>query len=137
MSKSVNNVQLLGRLGKDPELTYTKSDTAVCKFSLATGDSYKDKTGKEVNTTEWHNIEIWEKLALIADQYLVKGSQVYIEGRLKTDVYEKNGEKKYSTKIVARQLVFLDKAPDVEKKPEPKKEEFTDFTMPEDDDTPF
>ena len=107
MSRSVNKVTLLGRLGKDPELKYTPQGTAVCKFTVATGEAYTDKNGQKQETTEWHNVVIWEKLGEIANQYLRKGRQVYLEGRIATRSYEKDGEKKYFTEVVANQMVLL------------------------------
>ena len=109
MAKSVNKVILIGHLGKDPEVKYTPSGTPVAKFSLATNERYKDKDGNWQDRTEWHNITAWQRTAEIAGEYLKKGSQVYIEGRLRTDSWDdKNtGEKKYRTEIVVNDLVLL------------------------------
>ena len=109
MAKSVNKVILVGHLGKDPEVKYTPSGTPVAKFSLATNERYKDKDGNWQDRTEWHNITAWQRTAEIAGEYLKKGSQVYIEGRLRTDSWDdKNtGEKKYRTEIVVNDLVLL------------------------------
>ena len=105
----VNKCIIIGRLGKDPELKYTQSGDAVAKFSVATSETLKDKnTGEKKEKTEWHNIEAWKKMAEICGEYLHKGSQVYIEGRLKTDIWEdKDGNKRYTTKIVAQSLQML------------------------------
>lgn len=105
----VNKCIIIGRLGKDPELKYTQSGDAVAKFSVATSETWKDKnTGEKKEKTEWHNIEAWKKMAEICGEYLHKGSQVYIEGRLKTDIWEdKDGNKRYTTKIVAQSLQML------------------------------
>jgi single-strand DNA-binding protein len=109
MPKSVNKVILLGHLGKDPEVKYTPSGTAVAKFSIATNERYKDKEGNWQDRTEWHNIVAWQKTAEICGEYLKKGKQVYIEGRLRTDSWEDKNtkEKKYRTEIVVDDLVLL------------------------------
>jgi single-strand DNA-binding protein len=109
MAKSVNKVILIGNLGKDPEVKYTPSGTAVAKFSLATNERYKDKAGEWQDRTEWHNIVCWQRTAEIAGEYLKKGRAVYIEGRLQTRSWEDktSGQKKYMTEIVANDLVLL------------------------------
>jgi len=104
---SVNKVILIGRLGKDPELKTTASGQNVCSFSLATSESWKDKNGQKQEKTEWHNINAWGKLGEIAGQYLQKGREVYIEGRISTQTWEKDGEKKYKTIIEASDIKFL------------------------------
>ena len=105
---SVNKVILIGRLGQDPELKYTPSGTAVCNFSVATSESFQDKSGAKQDKTEWHRIVIWGKLAETCNQYLAKGSQAYIEGGLQTRSWEnKEGVKMYTTEIVARSVQFL------------------------------
>ncbi len=109
MAKSVNKVILVGNLGKDPEIKYTPSGTAVAKFSLATNEGYKDKAGQWQERTEWHNIVAWQRLAEIVGEYVKKGSKVYIEGRLQTSSWDdkETGQKKYKTEIVANDLVLL------------------------------
>jgi len=108
MARGLNKVTLIGNLGKDPELKYTNSGVAVATFSLATSDSWKDQEGNMQERTEWHNIVAWRKLAEICGQYLKKGSQVYIEGKIQTRSYnDKEGVKKYITEIVADQLLML------------------------------
>lgn len=109
MAKGLNKVMLIGHLGKDPEMSYTPSGVAVCKFSLATNDGYKGEDGNWIETTEWHNITAWRKLAETCSQYLKKGSKIYLEGKIQTDTYEKDGKKNYFTKIVMNELVMLDK----------------------------
>ena len=104
---SLNKVMLIGRLGKDPEVRFTPSGAAVASFSVATDDSYKDKEGKKVEQTEWHNITAWQKLAELCGEYLKKGSLVCVEGKMKTEKYEKDGVTKYSTKVVASNVIFL------------------------------
>lgn len=108
--KSLNKVQLIGNLGKDPELSYTPSGVAVAKFSVATGEKWKDQEGNLQERTEWHNIVAWRKLAEICGQYLKKGSKVYLEGRLQTRSWDdKNtGAKRYATEIIADDLIMLD-----------------------------
>lgn len=107
--KSVNKVILVGNLGKDPELKYTPSGTAVAKFSIATSSRYKDKSDQWQEQTEWHNVVAWARLAEIAGEYLKKGSKVYVEGRLQTRSWDdKNtNQKKYMTEIVVNDLVLL------------------------------
>lgn len=108
MSRSVNKVILLGRLGKDPELKYTPSGQAVTKFSLATSERWKDKgSGEFQERTEWHNIVCWSKLAETANQYLTKGSSVYIEGRLQTRSWEdKENKRHYMTEVIVNEMVM-------------------------------
>lgn len=104
---SLNKVMLIGRLGQDPELRYTQQGASVCSFSLATDEGYKDQTGNMVEKTEWHRVVIWRKLAEIANQYLRKGSLVYIEGKLTTRMWEKDGHKNYTTEIIASDMTML------------------------------
>ena len=109
MAKSVNKVILVGNLGKDPEIKYTPSGIPVAKFSLATNERFKDKSGEWQDRTEWHNIVAWQRLAEIVGEYVKKGSKLYIEGSLRTSSWEdkQSGEKKYRTEIVAQDLVLL------------------------------
>lgn len=109
--RGLNKVMLIGHLGKDPELSYTPSGVAVCKFSLATNESYKGDDGNWVDRTEWHNITAWRKLAEICSQYLKKGSKIYLEGKIQTDTYDKDGKKNYFTKIVMNEMLMLDNKP--------------------------
>jgi single-strand DNA-binding protein len=105
---SVNKVILVGRLGRDPETRYTGSGQAVANFTLATDSSFKDRSGERQKRTEWHRIVAWGKLAEICQQYLKKGSQVYIEGRLQTREWEdKSGQKRTTTEIVASDMRML------------------------------
>lgn len=104
----LNKVMIIGRLGKDPELKYTPSSMAVCNFSVATTEKYKDKSGVMQENTEWHNIVVWGKLAELCNSYLSKGRQAYIEGQLKTRSWDgKDGQKKYITEINAKEVKFL------------------------------
>jgi single-strand DNA-binding protein len=110
---SVNKVILVGRLGKDPELKYTQSGDAVANFSIATDETWKDQSGEKQQRTEWHNIVAWKKLADICGEYVKKGQQVYIEGKLQTRKWEdQEGNTKYKTEIVANNLVMLGKKED-------------------------
>ena len=104
----VNKVILIGRLGKDPETKFMPSGDCVCSFSLATSESYKDKAGQKVEKTEWHNIVAFRRLAEVIGEYCRKGSQIYIEGKLKTRKYQdKQGVEKYITEIEAREMQLL------------------------------
>lgn len=105
---SVNKVILVGNLGRDPEVRYMPNGEAVCNFSLATTDSWKDKSGAKQEKTEWHNVVIYRKLAEIAGEYLKKGRPVYIEGRLQTRKWQtKEGQDRYTTEIIADQMQML------------------------------
>ena len=108
---TLNRVQLIGRLGKDPESKFTSTGKKVAHFSLAVSNRWKDKNGENRESTEWVNIEAWGRLGEICQEYLKKGSLVYLEGRLKTDKYEDKGETKYFTKVVALSMQMLDKKP--------------------------
>jgi single-strand DNA-binding protein len=108
---TLNRVQLIGRLGKDPESKFTPTGKKVAHFSLAVSNRWKDKSGETKESTEWVNIEAWGRLGEVCQEYLKKGSLIFLEGRLKTDKYEDKGETKYFTKVVAQSLEFLDKRP--------------------------
>jgi len=104
----VNKVILIGNLGRDPELRYTKSGQAVANFSLATSERWKDKDGQSQERTEWHRIVTWGKTAELCAQFLSKGEKAYFEGRLQTREYEdKEGIKRNTTEIVAQNVTFL------------------------------
>jgi single-strand DNA-binding protein len=106
----VNKAILVGRLGKDPEIKYTPSGTAIANFTMATSENYKDKDGQKQERTEWHKIVAFGKLAEICGEYLAKGKQVYIEGRIQTRSWDdKDGNKKYMTEIVANTMQMLGK----------------------------
>lgn len=106
---SINKVILVGNVGKNPEIKHLDSETAVANFSLATSENYTNKSGEKVETTEWHNIVCWRRLATLAENYIRKGSQVYIEGRIRTRSYEQDGIKKYITEINADTIQLLGK----------------------------
>lgn len=106
---SINKVILIGTLGRDPEMRYLPNGNAVCSVSLATDEGYKDRnTGQQVDKTEWHRVEAFGRLAEIMGEYVKKGSKIYVEGKLRTDEYEKDGIKRYSTKIIANEMTMLD-----------------------------
>ena len=107
---SLNKVMLIGRLGQDPEVRYTQSNTAVATLSLATSERYKDGNGEQQERTEWHRVVAWGRLAEICQQYLKKGSLIFIEGPLQTRSWEDNqGQKRYTTEIKALQMTMLDR----------------------------
>ncbi len=104
----VNKVILIGNLGKDPEVRHLDNGRAVANFSLATSEVYNNKNGERVTNTEWHNIVMWTPLAELAEKYLKKGSQIYLEGKLQTRSYDdKDGNRKYITEVVASTMNFL------------------------------
>jgi single-strand DNA-binding protein len=108
MYMSVNKVILVGRLGKDPETKFTSGGQALATFTMATDSSYKDRSGERQKRTEWHRIKVWGKLAEIVQQYLKKGSLVFIEGRIETREWQdKEGQKRYTTEIVANEMRML------------------------------
>ena len=105
-----NSVQLIGRLGKDPEVKTFGTKKKKVSFSIATSDSYKNQKGEKVEDTQWHNIVMWDKLASIAEKYLKKGQEVAIEGKLVHRSYEdKNGDKRYYTEVIVNELLLLGK----------------------------
>lgn len=111
--RGVNKVILVGNLGKDPEILYFEGNIPQAKFPLATTETYKDKSGKLVSQTEWHNVVLWRGLAELSQKYLYKSSLVYIEGRIKTRFWEdKDHNKKALTEIIADNLIMLDKRSD-------------------------
>jgi single-strand DNA-binding protein len=109
MAKSINKVILVGNVGKDPEVKYTPSGVALAKFSLATNESFKDKSGEWQDRTEWHNVLAWQRLAEIVGEYVHQGTKLYIEGKLQSSSWEdrNSGEKKFRTEIIARDIVLL------------------------------
>ena len=144
---SVNKVILVGNLGKDPELRYTPSGTAVCTFSLATSERFKNKQGEQQEKTEWHNIVVWAGLAEICGKYLTKGKQVYIEGRIQNRSYDdRDGNKRYITEIVANEMQMLSRAGEQNNSggyPVPQDEDYSQASQEKsppfnpDDDIPF
>jgi single-strand DNA-binding protein len=115
---SVNKVILVGNLGADPETRFTQSNTPVCSFRIATTDIWSDRDGNRQERTEWHRIVAWGKLGEICGQYLRKGKQVYVEGRLQTRQWEdRDGGKRYTTEIVAQTMQMLGRPGDTEGAP--------------------
>ena len=108
--RGLNSVQLLGNLGRDPEVKQV-GDNKVASFSVAINENYKDKSGTLIERTEWLNVVAWGKLADIAEKYLKKGSKVLVEGKIQTRSWDKDGEKRYSTEVVARNFIMLDAKP--------------------------
>ena len=108
---ALNRVQLIGRLGRDPESHFTPTGKKVTHFSLAVSNRWNGNDGEIKEYTEWVNIEAWGRLAEVCQEYLRKGSLIYLEGRLKTNKYEVNGESRYFTKVAASALEFLDTKP--------------------------
>ena len=149
----INKVILVGNLGRDPEMRYTQNGVAVCSFSLATSETYRDRTsGEKVTQTEWHNIILWRGLAETAEKYLRKGSSVYIDGKIRTRKWEdQQGQTRYTTEIIADTMQMLDRrdsstAPSqtavqpaaASEQPLPASEQPADVTAPpEPDDLPF
>ncbi|MDO9546195.1 MAG: single-stranded DNA-binding protein [Pelolinea sp.] len=111
---SLNRLQIIGRLGKDPEEKMTKKGTKYAYFSVAVDRQWKDGDGKPQKETDWFNVEAWGRLGEICLEYLSKGRLIFLEGRLNTDRYEKDGEIKYFTKVIARQMQMLDYQPQIE-----------------------
>lgn len=147
---SVNKVILVGNVGNDPEVKYIKEDVPVAKFSLATNETYRTREGEKRTDTEWHNIVIWRGLAKVVEQYVKKGSQLYIEGKIQTRQYEQDGQTKYFTEVIAREMRMLGRAGEgsssssdySQKTSAPKTQESAppepeDFGEVEDDDLPF
>jgi len=106
---ALNRVQLIGNLGRDPETRFTPKGSKVCKFSLAINRHWTSREGDPREATDWFNIEAWGRLGEICQEYLSKGRLVFVEGRLQTDQYEQDGEKRYITKVVASQMQILDR----------------------------
>lgn len=112
---SVNKVILVGNVGKDPDVRHLEGGTSVASFPLATSETYKNKSGEKVTNTEWHNIVVWRGLAEVAEKYVKKGAQIYIDGRIRTRSYDdKDGNKKYITEINADTLRLLGKKSDTD-----------------------
>ncbi len=134
MSRGLNKVLLIGRLGANPEIRYTPEGNPVATFTVATNESYTNKSGEKINQTEWHRVVVFGKLAEIVGEYYSKGKKVYVEGKLRTRQWEdRNGNKRWTTEIVANNLFILDS----------KGEDFTpeettiEDTPINDDDIPF
>ena len=142
MAGSVNKVILLGNLGQDPDIRTMQNGKKVCTFSIATSNSWKDKeTGSDQERTEWHRVVLWRRLAEIAGEYLKKGSKIYIEGQLQTRKWEQDGQTRYTTEIVARDMQFLDSRGSSDSSYEDENQDISMQEVPEsgikDDDIPF
>lgn len=139
----VNKVILLGNLGKDPEVRNLESGAKVASFSLATNRSYKGQDGKRIEETEWHNIVLWGTLADLAEKFLTKGRQVFIEGRIKTRQWDdKEGVKRYTTEVVGENMTFVGGRDQRDDVPPPSDQDYsptpTGKTEPDEgDDLPF
>ena len=128
---ALNRVQIIGRLGKDPESRFTPTGKKVAHFSIAIDNRWKDREGEMRESTEWVNVEAWERLGETCQQYLKKGSLVYVEGRLKTDKVENQSDIRYFTKVVAQTVQFLDNraaSDELEEPTDPIGEEELDLT---------
>ncbi|CAB4127061.1 Ssb Single-stranded DNA-binding protein [uncultured Caudovirales phage] len=134
---AVNKFIGIGNLGRDPEMRFMPDGKAVCNFSIAISEKYKDKSGEAKEVTEWVNVAFFGKLAEIAGEYLKKGSKVYVEGKMKTEKYSKDGIDRYTTKIIGEKMEMLSGKSDSESKPraeqKPEASGFDDM----DDDIPF
>ena len=109
MARGLNKVMLIGNLGRDPETRYTQNGSAVTRFSVATSESWRDKSTQEMQErTEWHNVVCFARLGEIASEYLKKGSKVYVEGGLRTSSWEQEGNTRYRTEVIAREMQMLD-----------------------------
>ena len=141
----INKVIIVGNLGQDPEIKYTAGGAAVTTLSIATSDSWKDKdSGMDQERTEWHRVVLWRRLAEVAGEYLKKGSKVYIEGQLQTRKWEQEGQTRYTTEIIARDMQFLDSRGSSSNESTQKSSEMNDQTAADvpdsaidDDDIPF
>ena len=126
---SVNKVILVGNVGKDPEIRHLDNGVAVANFPLATSETFTAKNGEKVTSTEWHNIVLWRGLAEVAEKYVEKGRQLYIEGKIKTRSWDdKDGNKRYTTEVVADIMQMLGAKPSNENKPETGNEGVTNQT---------
>jgi single-strand DNA-binding protein len=131
----VNKVILIGNLGRDPELRYTPSGSAVVSFTLATTERWNDKSGQRQEKTEWHNVVAWARLAELVNQYLKKGRSAYVEGRITTRSWDdRDGNKKYRTEIIANQIQFLGGSGGNDTHSSPSEPQENDFDFSQNDD---
>ena len=121
MSNGLNKVLIIGNLGSDPEIKYTSSGSAVANLSIATSERWKDRnTGEQKEQVEWHRVVLFSRLAEIAEQYLKKGSKVFVEGKLQTrDWEDAEGKKRYTTEVIAREMTMLDSKSGSDNAPQP------------------
>ncbi len=115
----VNKVILLGNVGKDPEVKYLDNGTAYARVTLATNESYKNKAGEKVDSTEWHNLVFWRRLAEVVEKWVKKGDMLYVEGSIRSTMSEKDGQKRYFTDIVVRNMEMLGKKGGGDNRPTP------------------
>jgi single-strand DNA-binding protein len=139
---AVNKFIGIGNLGKDPEMRFMPDGKAVCNISIAISEKYKDKDGQQKEVTEWVNVAFFGKLAEIVGEYCTKGKQIYVEGKLKTDKYEKNGETRYATKVIAEKMQLLGGAESKPSQTQHEKEKANGYQKDDpmaglDDDIPF
>jgi single-strand DNA-binding protein len=120
---AVNKVILVGNVGNDPEVKHLDQDVKVARFRMATSETFRAKNGERVTTTEWHNIVLWRGLAGVVEQYVKKGAKLFIEGKITNRQYEKDGETKYFTEIVANNMVMLDSKEQTDKQNDNNKSE--------------
>lgn len=139
MSRGLNKVMIIGRLGRDPEMRYTPSGRPITTFSVATSRKWNTSEGEKRSDTEWFNVVAWGSLAEICNQYLTKGQQVYIEGRLQTRKWEDdNGNKQSNIEIVAKEMIMLgDRKKKIDSDDSEKESELPTENVEEDDDFPF
>ena len=132
---AVNKFIGIGNLGKDPEIRFMPDGKAVCNFSIAISEKYKDKSGESKEVTEWVNVALFGKLAEIAGEYLKKGSKVYVEGKMKTEKYSKDGIDRHTTKIIGEKMEMLNSKSENADTPRAQTKPVETFEM--DDDIPF
>ena len=132
---AVNKFIGIGNLGKDPEMRFMPDGKAVCNFSIAISEKYKDKSGESKEVTEWINVALFGKLAEIAGEYLKKGSKVYVEGKMKTEKYSKDGIDRHTTKIIGEKMEMLNSKSENAETPRAQTKPVETFEM--DDDIPF
>ena len=135
----LNKVMLIGNVGKEPEFKSTPNGTAIVTLPLATTEKWTDKQGQKQEKTEWHRVTLYNRLAELAGQYVQKGSKLYIEGKIVTNSYEKDGEKRYSTEIIANSMQFLSSSQQSQQAPKPAPQHHQPSAQPDpfDDDIPF
>lgn len=135
---AINKVILVGNIGADPEVRYLEGGTAVASLRLATSETYKNKTGERVTQTEWHNVVLWRGLAEIAEKYVKKGMLIYVEGKLRTRSWDdKDGNKRYTTEVVADTLQMLSRKDDNKTTTEEAANNVTPDVPDAEDDLPF
>ena len=131
-ARSLNRATLIGNIGKDPELRKTPQGTSVCTIRLATTEVFKGKNGEWQESTDWHSVVLWDRLAEIASQMLKKSDRIFVEGKIRTRTFDKDGQRKHFTEIIAQNMIILDKKVREEAEAEPLTHDFgSDFYEPE------